>query len=303
MDEANAVWVEFAGLAIKKKTEGDETINEEETTDSSEWIEIIFSEPLKVDLLTLQGSNHISLLNEQTFPVGTYSEIRLMVNMDNDLDTYIELTDGSKHELTVPSGSQTGLKVKGDITVPENGEVAFTIDFDVRKSIVVQGNGEYKLSPVLKLTEDSLTGHISGTVESELLTSSSEGNWSCSDEDMTTYNAAYIFNGANTSPVDISEGSSEPLTTALIHLDDSTGKYQFEAGYLLAGDYTVAFTCNTDAETTTEVDDGQGNISIVENSGDDLKFIGTQNVTVVAGETTNVEIIAPEAAPAPDPAP
>ncbi|MEA3406198.1 MAG: DUF4382 domain-containing protein [Pseudomonadota bacterium] len=287
IDEANAVWVEFTGLSIKQKSEDEELTADETTTeeelDTSEWTEITFNEPLRVNLLTLQGSNHISLLSEQSLPATTYSEIRLHVSMDNELDTYIELTDGSQHELTVPSGSQTGLKVKGEITVPENGEVAFTIDFDVRKSIVVQGNGEYKLSPVLKLTEDSLTGHISGTVESELLTSS-EGNWTCSDEDVDSYNAVYVFSGSGATPVDVSDGSTEPVTTALVSYDSDNTAYQFEAGYLEAGEYTVAFTCHADSED---------NIA----AGDDLQFIGIENVTVTAGETSNVDIVAPTPVP------
>lgn len=288
IDEAKSVFIEFSGLSLKQGTS--------ETSD--EWINIDFNQPISIDLLTLQGSSHINLLSEEQLPVGAYSEIRLHIHQDdtdNDEENYIVLNDGSDttHPITIPSGLTSGLKVKGDINIPENGEAGFTIDFDVRKSIVVQGNGEYKLKPVLKLTEDSLTGHIAGSVSSELLVSS-DGNWSCSDEDVSTYNAVYIFNGANTTPVDTSEGSSEPLTTALVNYDDTTGKYSFEAGYLLAGDYTVSFTCHTDHETFTDIKDDQDNIiETTANNGDDLQFIGTQTVTVIAGETSSVEITAP----------
>lgn len=290
IDEAKSVFVEFSGLSLNQGT-SEETAN---------WIDIEFDQPLSIDLLTLQGSSHINLLSEEQLPAGSYSEIRLHINEDStdgDLENYIVLNDGNDttYPITIPSGLTSGLKVKGDINLPPNGEVAFTIDFDVRKSIVVQGNNEYKLKPVLKLTEDTLTGHIAGTVDAALLSSEPNKNWLCSDDDIDTYNAVYIYSGANTTPVDISENTNEPIATALINLDTNSGKYVFEAGYLNAGDYTVSFTCNTDSESYVDVLDEQNNIiGTTANSGDNLQFIGTQNVTVVAGETAQVSILPPE---------
>ncbi|MDX1348380.1 MAG: DUF4382 domain-containing protein [Thiomicrorhabdus chilensis] len=310
IDEASEVVVEFSGVSIKKQTEDTQTENttseatEEDTADSSEWVNITFDTPVSINLLDLQGSQNYKLLSGQELQTGTYSEIRLHIHTDDqdgDLENYITLTEGgAQHEITIPSGLQTGLKVKGDITIPENGEAAFTIDFDVRKSIVVQGNGEYKLKPVLKLIQDELTGTISGSVATELLSTDTVGSqWSCSDDDVNSYNAVYLFSGTTAPLVDISETGSEPLSTALVAAN-TEGVYQFEFGYVPAGEYQVAFTCNADAESYTETDDGQGNITMEANSGDDLQFIGTQSVTVTAGQTTPVTITAPaiEAPPA-----
>ncbi|MDG6773415.1 DUF4382 domain-containing protein [Thiomicrorhabdus sp. ZW0627] len=272
IDEAQAVWVEFTGVSIKKQNDDPEV--------AEEWIDITFDQPKSINLLTLQGAQNIELLTGQTLEAGTYSEIRLHVNavQDGVEDSYITLDDGN-HELDIPSGSQTGLKVKGDIVVEADQAVGFTVDFDVRKSIVVLGTGEYKLKPVLHLTQDTLTGHIAGTVETQLLTSLAD-NWTCSDEDPNTYNAVYIYLGADATPVDISGGATDPVSTALVNYNADTTSYEFEAGYLTAGTYTVSFTCHADAENT-------------EVSGDDLHFIGTQNVTVTAGETATVNIVAP----------
>lgn len=312
IDEASEVVVEFSGVSIKKQIEDTQTeetaselSTEENTADSAEWINITFDAPVSINLLDLQGSQNYALLTGQTLESGTYSEVRLHIHTDDqdgDLENYITLTEGgAQHEITIPSGLQTGLKVKGDITIPENGEAAFTIDFDVRKSIVVQGNGKYKLKPVLKLIQDELTGIISGSVATELVSTDTVGNqWSCSDDDVNSYNAAYLFSGTADPLVDISETGSEPISTALVTAD-AKGLYQFEFGYVPTGEYQVAFTCNADKESYTEVDDGQGNITMQANSGDDLQFIGTQTVTVTAGQTTPVTITAPapEAPPAP----
>lgn len=282
IDEANAVVIEFTGVSIKRKSGT-------ATDDTSGWTEITFNQPMSIDLLTLQGSNHISLLSEQSLPAGTYSEIRLHVNAKEDtiFDSYIVLTNGNRFELDIPSGAQTGLKVKGEITIPENGAAGFTIDFDVRKSIVVSGTGKYKLKPVLHLTEDTLTGHVSGTVAPELLTTL-ESNWTCSDVHADTFNAVYVFTGPSATPIDINtlEIDREPVTTSLVAYNSTSGAYEYEVGYLPAGDYTLAFTCHADAEN-------------IEASGDDLQFIGMQNGSVIAGETALVEITAPLTPPAP----
>ena len=47
-----------------------------------------------------------------------------------------------------------------------------------------------------------------------------------------------------------------------------------QASFLLAGDFTVSFTCNADAEDV--------------NADDDLKFVETQDIVVIVGETGTV---------------
>ncbi len=279
IDNANKVVVEFTGVSVKKQPAD----GVDSPDDTSQWLYFPFKDPKIIDLLLLQGSQQIGLLTEQPLEVGTYSEVRLHVNalQDGIFDSFIELTDGSQFELDIPSGAQTGLKIKGEIVIPNNGEAAFTIDFDVRKSIVVQGNQQYKLKPVLHLTLDALTGHISGNVATTLLTSNTS-LWTCSDEDPDSYNAVYVFSGLSATPIDINtlEVDREPVATSLVTYNTTSAAYEFEVGYLAAGDYTLAFTCHADAEN-------------IEVSGDDLQFIGMQNVTAIAGETVTIQIIPP----------
>ena len=96
-------------------------------------------DPVQIDLLDLQGLNTSTLVNGATVPAGVYQELRLKINADEDaeLEPFIELTDGSKHELIIPSGEQSGLKIKKDLVIPVGGEGNYTIDFDVRRSMSV----------------------------------------------------------------------------------------------------------------------------------------------------------------------
>ena len=223
-----------------------------------------FNQPKVIDLLTLQGTNTENLLTDVSIKAGEYDELRLIVD-DSGMNSFIEITDGSVYPLKIPSGSSSGLKLKGPITIPASKPGKFTVDFDVRKSIVRAGkSSNYLLKPVLRLVDDSVVGHIRGSVDPSLLTDSS-----CSDNDIDTYNAVYVFEGFDAAVDDIdlsSDQDIDPIATGSIKYDSTSDSYMFEAAFLTEGNYTIALTCNTDLEDIE--------------SDDDLVFFNIQNVQV-----------------------
>ena len=231
VDSATAVWVQFSGVTIKPK-------------DSSAF-DIVFDVPLKINLLSLQAGKTEVLLENVRVPVGTYNWIRLHVNAVRDLvmDSYIELTDGSQHELSIPAGAEIGLQIINDIDVGSNADVNLLIDFDLRQSIVVLGNGDYVLSPVLRMADLDKTGNLTGVIDAALLSSTD-----CSDADPLTGNAVYVFAGENVTPDDIDGRNGDPLATANVVLNNETGDYEYMVSYLEVGEYTVAFTCQADID-------------------------------------------------------
>jgi hypothetical protein len=72
-------------------------------------------------------------------------EIRLVLGTNNS----IRIND-VVHPLTIPSGSETGLKIKLGQNL-RNGTDEVTIDFDAALSVHQTGDGTYILKPVLKL--------------------------------------------------------------------------------------------------------------------------------------------------------
>jgi hypothetical protein len=54
------------------------------------------------------------------------------------------------YPLTIPSGSESGLKIKVNKKLHASID-SLLIDFDAALSIMLTGNGEYKLKPVLKI--------------------------------------------------------------------------------------------------------------------------------------------------------
>ena len=123
VDNANRVVVEFTGVSVKPAD------GEAEVFD--------FDTPRQIDLLALQGGETELLLDDVVLNAGDYEWIRLTVNAGmNASDSFIELEDGSVHALFIPSGNQTGLKLVRGFVVPVNASADFTIDFDLRKSVV-----------------------------------------------------------------------------------------------------------------------------------------------------------------------
>ena len=126
------------------------------------------------------------------------------------------------------------------------------------------------MTPVLRLVSADNFGHVRGEIDPALLTAGS-----CSDPMVDTFNAIYVYNGHNVSPDDINQTSNQntdPVTTGKIAYDTAAAKYIYEAAFLPAGKYTIAFTCNSDKDDL-EADN-------------DLKFFGIQNVTVKLNNTT-----------------
>ena len=114
-----------------------------------------FGEPQGHDLLTLSEGNSV-LLGNFTAGAGEYDGLRFILDApeqgSSDISnpgSFISFSDGSEEPLFVPSGGQTGVKSIGNFTVPVNGTVEVTTDFDVRKSVVKAGSsGIFILKPV-----------------------------------------------------------------------------------------------------------------------------------------------------------
>lgn len=255
VDSADAVVVSFTGVTLQP-ADGDR-------------ITITYASPRSIDLLALNGGETELLLNNEPVDAGAYSWIRLEVD-DSFPNTYIDVGLGPE-PLTIPSGSQSGLKLNRGFTVAGDGSAAFTIDFDLRKS-VTEAAGDYKLRPTLRIMDNSHVGAISGSIVTLNLAAAD-----CTDNpaDPNLYGAVYAFSGGGVTPDDEGGTAPDPVTTALVSNAkvDGSGDPVYTLAFLPEGDYTVAFTCDA------ELDDPESDTDV-------LNFQGTVSLTVVAGQTT-----------------
>jgi hypothetical protein len=252
VDGATAVVVQFTGVEVKPEGGSAKTFT--------------FDEPRQIDLLALTGTDSELLLDEAEVPSGRYEWVRLAVDAAEDgvADSYIDLEDGSRHELEVPSGAQTGLKLNTGFVVPAGGSADFTLDFDLRKSVhePMDAADSYKLRPVLRIVDNAEVGAIAGTVDNALV---GEG---CAP-------AVYVFSDAGTTPDDVDGTPADPISSAEPKLNAETGHFDYTVGFLSPGEYTLAFTCDADGDDPAV--------------SDELEFTGTQDATVVADQTTDVD--------------
>lgn len=107
-----------------------------------------------VNLLELRD-NVLKALGDLTLPAGTtVRKLRLVLDGS---DNHVLFNDDSRCEMATPSATQSGVKIvlKQPITIEEGYKYAFVLDFDAEKSVVVRGNGDCLLKPVIKLISAS----------------------------------------------------------------------------------------------------------------------------------------------------
>lgn len=100
-----------------------------------------------------------TLIASGDLDAGTVSQIRLILGTNNTV-----VVDNVPHPLATPSAEQSGLKIQVHKTLEPGVSYAILLDFDANESIVLQGNGEYKLKPVIRTVDVSLNGSVRGSI-------------------------------------------------------------------------------------------------------------------------------------------
>ena len=152
------------------------------------WIDLapgLKDNPVQVDLLGVANQYFLAMLGSAEIDPGTYEQIRVILapntasvnnNKCGNVANCLMLTSdpsNTPQPLQLSSESQTGIKIPsgqiagGSFTVGSGQTKDLNIDFDACASVVVQGNGQYRLKPVLHAGEVSLqsaSSSISGTI-------------------------------------------------------------------------------------------------------------------------------------------
>jgi len=100
-----------------------------------------------------------TLIASDSIPSGRINQVRLILGDSNSI-----VVDGIEYPLTIPSGSQSGLKLLVNDDLIPNITYSLLLDFDAAKSIVKTGNGKYKLKPVIKVITEGIDGGIEGNL-------------------------------------------------------------------------------------------------------------------------------------------
>jgi hypothetical protein len=154
----------------------------------SGWLDLapaLKDNPVQVDLLGVANQCFLAMLGSTEIGAGHYQQIRVIL-ADNSVNVNgnkcgsaancIMLTSdpsNTPQPLQLSSESKTGIKIPsgqiagGDFTVSSGETKDLNIDFNACASVVVQGNGQYRLKPVLhagEVSAQSASTAISGTM-------------------------------------------------------------------------------------------------------------------------------------------
>ncbi|MDE3170360.1 MAG: DUF4382 domain-containing protein [Acidobacteriota bacterium] len=144
------------------------------------------AQPMQIDLFSASATACLlsTLGSNDALPAGAYQQIRLLLVANSGASVVpatnacgnqgyncVVLHDGTVYPLQLSSQANTGLKIPpgqilgGPITVKPGEDVDLNIDFNACASILREGNGEFRLKPVLTAGQVSAnrTG-ISGQV-------------------------------------------------------------------------------------------------------------------------------------------
>jgi hypothetical protein len=154
------------------------------------WINLVDlrDQPMQIDLLDLDSTTCLltQLGSTSGLPAGHYQQIRVLLLSNNPKPkepvpslnkcdgsgfNCVVPANGTPEELSIGSADRTGIKIpsgqiaQGKFVIPAGQSVDLNIDFDACRSIIKQGNGNFRLKPVLRASEVSLNKNaISGRI-------------------------------------------------------------------------------------------------------------------------------------------
>jgi hypothetical protein len=155
-------------------------VHRSETADDDEggWITVATPEETYNLLELVNGV--IQQLGVTELESGTYTQMRLYLGLlDSDADSeevnmlgdphpfpnYVIDKDDEVHELKVPSGYQTGIKLTHEFEIVTGLTVDLVLDFDASASVIKAGkSGQTLLKPTIEITNTKDNAIIDGTV-------------------------------------------------------------------------------------------------------------------------------------------
>ena len=249
VDEAVEVIVQFSRVAFER--------------DDGTREVVVLEAPRRIDLRTLSGGRSEALLAERSLAAGTYRAVEFTIDGNaSSLDSSVLLTDGARLPLFVPNASRAGLRVLADFEIVEQEHTKATVDFDLRRSLFIVDGTTAELRPQLRFVLDDRAGTVRGAVAPSLVAAA------CSP-------AVYVYTGADVEPDDVGGNGTQPVASAIVDAAQVTGEFNYAAGFLEAGAYTLALTCEADRDQPGR--------------NDDIAFKRRQNVTVRERRTVTAD--------------
>lgn len=222
---------------------------------------LVSVDTFQVDLLQFRGRNQLIVIDSLKLDSGNYSQIQIAVLGGDVNRSYVEDSEDTLRELLV-SGSV--------LTLPgtdfAKSAQAYTLEFSLAQSLRAEAAGARYIMDTtgIRLENNATAASLNGRVEGSLFDSVSP----CSEKtDPTQGNRIYLYDGTlrssdrfgdvytSNSSTTIPDDVVPPVAVASLVFNSVTASWEYVFGFLPAGDYTMAFACNTAADDSVNFDD------------------------------------------------
>ena len=186
---------------------------------------------------------------------GDYNRIVIKLTAEDLNNSHVLESDDTVHTLVTATD---GLELSG--IALSSGEEAYTIEFDLAQSLQAVGDGYLLTSNGVRVVDSTRSAVLSGTVDEQLF----DGVAPCDAKaDPEKGNRVYLYEGTGLdagSLGDVFTSSDEtadviaPFSVGTIVKSGSTSIWGYVFGFLPAGDYTIAFSCDAEEDDPEDFD-------------------------------------------------
>jgi Domain of unknown function (DUF4382) len=212
---------------------------------------LVAADSFQLDLLQYQGLRQLLVIESLELDAQSYTEVVISVLGDDINRSFVQESDDSLRPITVAAG---GLVIPGPTL--SSGEQLYTLAFGLARALQFQASrDDYSLTTEgVRLLDNAVAASIAGRIDSGLFDSETPCD---AKTDPQSGNRVYLYRGKNlpadqladvftkNSSNEIPDNALAPYAVAALARDSLTGGWQYALGFLGAGDYTLAFACDT----------------------------------------------------------
>ena len=228
--------------------------------DDNSTVTMALDNPGPVDLLAFRNGETFRLVGNETIAPDRYVGIALNFAATG---SFVMLAGGTQATINTPT---TRTYADIDISIDDLSNERLVIDLNTRFSLVDTGSGSFDLEPMVRALRPASGGTATGLVGAAFV----EGTACAQGRAFGTGVAVYAFSGSGVTPADYI-GQSNLIAADDVEPDAASGAYRYELHFLPAGSYTLALTCEADADEP--------------DTDDAVDFTSSFNVSVPANDT------------------
>lgn len=258
-EDLDKVVIEVDSITFRR-SDGSQVIVDSFTFETADK-DYVDADTFKLNLLQYQGVNQQIVINKKEMPTGTYDEVLIKILVGDENRSVVELPNGQLRPITVENGVLTlpGMRLSA-------GTNRFVVEFGLAQALQYLSETEtYRLSNTgVRIENTETAATISGQVNTTLFDTVSpcreksdpeSGNriYLYKGSDLLVENLADVFTTASTPQAPAN--AIAPFAVASLLKDSLTGSWRYSVGYVPAGDYTLAFACNTATDDSVNFND------------------------------------------------